>query len=164
LVTMPQTYLGGFSPDGSRVAVGGAIWAIADGSECRTLRGHHGPDKGPWVASFSPDGRFVASGSDDGVRLWHTASGKEVGWLRIRVPGAACFHPGDGGLITAGPSGVLRWPIRHQRPGDSAGILIGPPERVGVPGSYQPSFLAFAEDGSRLAVSDHAHGQVLVLE
>src|SRR5262249_38291747 len=67
LVTMSQTYFGGFSPDGSRVAVGGAIWEIADGYECQTLRGHQGSDKGPWVASFSRDGRFVASGSGDGV-------------------------------------------------------------------------------------------------
>jgi serine/threonine protein kinase/WD40 repeat protein/Tfp pilus assembly protein PilF len=164
LVTMPLTYFGGFSPDGMRAAVGGALWEVADGSECRTLYGHQGPDKGPWVASFTSDGHLVASGSGDGIRLWDTASGKEVGWLRIRVPRAACFHPGNDSIFTAGAAGVFRWSIGHQRQGSPNNVLVGPPEAVGVPVNFSPNFLSFSQDGNRLAISDHARGQVLVLE
>src|SRR5262249_17254394 len=89
---------------------------------------------------------------------------KELGWLRIRVPRKACFHPKDGSLITAGPTGVLRWPIRHPRQGNTSSMLIGPPEPVALPRGFQPSFFSLSQNGNLLAVADHHHGQILVLE
>src|SRR5437899_9958003 len=83
LVTMSLPGFGGFSGDGTRVTVGGAIWEIAEGSECRTLHGHQGSDKGPWSIDFSPDSRLLATASGDGVRLWEAATGKELAWLAV---------------------------------------------------------------------------------
>src|SRR5262249_36927875 len=114
LVTLSMYGLGGFSPDGSRVAVGGAIWEVADGSECRTLYGHHTSDKGPWSGDFSPDGRILATASGDGVRLWDPVSGKEVAWLQVGESYGVAFNPQDGSLITASASGLRLWPIRSK--------------------------------------------------
>src|SRR5262249_6637985 len=60
----------GFSTDDARVAVGDIIHEVTFGSEYRTLHGHQGSDKGPWLADISPDGQLVVSASGDGVRLW----------------------------------------------------------------------------------------------
>src|SRR5262249_12178595 len=154
----------GFSTDDARVAVGDIIHEVTFGSEYRTLHGHQGSDKGPWLADISPDGQLVVSASGDGVRLWSPDSGREAAWLRIGESCAACFHPRDGSLFTAGVAGVFRWPIAPQPQGDPRGIVMGPPLTFGVPKRLRPSCMSLSQDGTRLAVSDLAHSVVLVLE
>src|SRR5262249_46713929 len=56
------------------------LWDAATGDELRTLRGHGGY---VWKVAFSPDGRYLASGSwDSTVKIWDVATGTEVRTLR----------------------------------------------------------------------------------
>jgi len=69
-----------YSPDGKYIATAGSLgaflWDAETGALLRTIRGHT-----DWVMSvaFSPDGKRVLMGSDDGIaRLWDAETGQEI--------------------------------------------------------------------------------------
>jgi len=76
-----------------------------------TLKGHA---KSVSTVTFSPEGKLLASGSDDGsVKIWDTTTGKEVKTLdgHEKVVGALAFSP-DGTLLASGGSeGVKIWDV-----------------------------------------------------
>ena len=95
------------------------IWDLSTG-RVLDLRGHTDL---VWGLACSPDGRRLATGSDDRtIKLWDTTTGEEVFTLRGHTAGVICvaFSP-DGRRIASGAgtgrsgSGtrVLRRPTRH---------------------------------------------------
>lgn len=71
-----------FAPDGASLvtcSVGAneaQIWEVPSGRRIGTLKGHVG---GMTQATFSPDGRTLATGAYDGrIKLWNLATGQEV--------------------------------------------------------------------------------------
>ena len=102
-----------FSPDGKVLASGGEdktikLWDAASGRELRTLNGEPKRQEENsmaqvegvtnWVHSvaFSPDGKVVASGSQDNtIKFWDVASGSELRTLLFHLgeyPGLALAH------------------------------------------------------------------------
>ena len=76
------------------------IWDLSTG-RVLDLRGHTGLVEG---LACSPDGRRLATGSDDRtVKLWDTTTGEEVFTLRGHTSGVLCvaFSP-DGRRIASG--------------------------------------------------------------
>jgi WD40 repeat protein len=104
------------SPNGRRVAFpaldGAAMiwevdWAGKKAKELHTLRGHAGYT---WKVLFSPDGRYLATGSwDSTVKIWEVETGKEI----VTLHGHAGFIYGlafspDGARL-ASASGSTRY-------------------------------------------------------
>jgi WD40 repeat protein len=106
-----------------------------------TLTGHRG-----WVdLAFSPDGKTLAAGGQDGtVRSWNVAKGRVVATVTVApasaVPPALAFSPDGRTMATGGPDGIMLWDTSTWR---SKGSIAGQTGTVDA--------LAFSPDGRALA-------------
>jgi WD40 repeat protein len=106
-----------FAPDGWTVAVGTGwtvkLWNLKDLQNHINMRGHQGF---VWSVAFSPDGRQLISGSEDGlVKAWDVASGKELAsydWQIGKIRAVAVAP--DGMTAVAGGDGdIVMWDMEN---------------------------------------------------
>ncbi len=78
------------------------------------------------AARGSPDGRFLLAYAAQGWVFVDWATGREVASIPLPRTGVAGFD--HGALLTSGPDGLLRWPMRDE---PATGRLhVGPPQRL----------------------------------
>jgi WD40 repeat protein/DNA-binding SARP family transcriptional activator/tRNA A-37 threonylcarbamoyl transferase component Bud32 len=136
-----------YSPDGSRLATAGAdglakVWDAATGAELLMLAGH---TDGLHSIAYSPDGRWIATSSDEkdtSVKVWDANSGEELYTLEghpVRV-WALAFSPDSSFLATGGFLGVVKlWDLA------SGKELYTLPSQVNT-----AVMMAFSPDGTKL--------------
>jgi serine/threonine protein kinase/WD40 repeat protein len=159
-----------FGPDDSRLAFAWdgvskvGLWEVATGRECRAFHHYLAAGARSWSADFSPDDRLLASGDTDGVRLWDLAFGKQVAHLYLRNTRATLFLPDGRSLLVCSNSGLYCWPIEPDPKRPEGHLRIGPPQRLLDLSPNESATACLALDGGRIAVSDRAREQVLVLD
>jgi WD40 repeat protein len=133
------------------------LFDLAAGKPVRYFEGHEGNLR---AVAYSPDGRLLATGAERGagpLRLWDTATGRELRQLTRDWPGAnvtaLAFSP-DGHTLAAGEMGgaVTLWDV-----------AAGKPRRDIPAHRHNVLALAFSPDG-REVVSGSYDGTVRVSE
>src|SRR5205823_14689867 len=115
----------------------------------------------PWSLDFSWDQRWLASGHEDGVRLWDLMNWKEVAFLPSTR--TALLDPNGKWLITTGTNGAYRWEIRTKQQGEQETLEIGPPQLLGETAGSEIWDGSLSANGRILALSDRTHGQAIVV-
>jgi len=134
------------SPDGQHLIAGDwnarvLLWDLQYWPLKHNLTGHTGQAN---FASFSPDSRMLASAGQDGIRLWDTATWKQLGQTLVMPSWVESLAFSPDGDILAGAAGdhqVYLWDPASGKP-------------LGEPLSGHPDLiydLAFSPDGKWLA-------------
>jgi serine/threonine protein kinase/WD40 repeat protein len=145
-----------FSPDGGLLAADVKddkvrVWGVAPGREYRTLVRDPALGKGRFgTCAFSPNGRLLAAGMEDGLGLWDGRTGAALSFVGLDSSTHVAFEP-SGALLSNGPGNVLRWPVR---PDVAAGgtLRVGPAARSPLP-SFPWRSIACSANGRVLAGS-----------
>jgi WD40 repeat protein len=157
-----------FSPDDKRLACGIQetklwLWEVAAGREYRTLVSSPAPDRATYHGGdISPDGRLLAVGMEDGVRLWDLGTGNEVAFLPCQRTTAVLFQPGGKELLTGGDQELYRWPIRAD---PQAAVLwhVGPPKKLAE--TVPVRAISYSRDGRTLGFTHYgSHGVILDMD
>src|SRR5262249_51405104 len=103
-----------------------------------------------------PDGRLLASGHADGVRLWDIEGGEEIALLPGYRTYSVLFHPHGDALFTSGEAGVFLWPLTGLRKADR--LRVGPAQSLGLPptriGAEGMRTASLSADGETLGLTE----------
>jgi serine/threonine protein kinase/WD40 repeat protein len=146
---------------------------VTPNREYRTLagRGDRGV-RGYNLGDFSPDGRLLAVGRDEGTCVWDLRSGRELAALPAGTIYAFFDGKGEGeedpgkcdnpcaALLTCGPDGLLRWPLTSADP-QGERLRLGPPQRLSP---MSRAWFARSPDGRALGVATQEGGSNRIVD
>ena len=66
--------------------------------------------------AFNPDGKILAAGGRDGIRLWDVKAQKQVGVLQAGWVSSIAFSPDGKWLASVGSGTILLWKVNLPGP------------------------------------------------
>lgn len=154
---------GTFSQDGRRVALRAGrnltLWEVVPGGERRTLPRSPAVNRDSYFGgSISPDGHWLAIGSNQGASLWDLGRCEAVAFVPVGRVHDVQFHPSGKEFFVTGQAGLFSAPMRAevgrlQIRYDRKPLLAGNLERM-----------AFDRDGHLLAVISQGSSGLWILD
>jgi len=146
-----------FGPDDRRLGFDlgeqeAGILQVEPARECRRL-GRAGV---LWGGQFSPDGRLLAAGSSDGVRIWRVQANQLLRHLQVNECRSVLFSADGRSLIASGGAGLHEWPLRYTE--QTGELNVGPAKSLSS-SSFEGACLG--PDGRTLLVACHGMADVI---
>jgi len=134
------------------------ILEIAPGRECQMLYAEAMAGRGTKGCAFSPDGRYLASTHDDGLRLWDLSTRGQIAFQStVGETFSLRFHGSRQSLITSGQSGVTEWPMKAASDPASEGMAIGSPVLMSPPADRQWDYFGCNDQTFAVASGNKIH-------
>ena len=139
-----------FSPDGSKLAAAGwtgtaIVWSVPGFQEIERLN-HSEPSEAKHTdnvnaLTFSPDGKYLAMGDNDGLKIWESNSSQMIKeFVLDGTVDAIAFSPNGEYLAACGHKNVSLWDVKSW-------------QKVGSLNESYVSSVAFSPDGNYLATA-----------
>ena len=133
----PHVYSVAISSDNRFVATSASsgsviIWAFAPGEDPRRLVTLSGESLFAWSLAFSPDGRRLAIGVENGeIRLWDIQHNMQVGVLKGHKQPVweLGFNPEEESLVSASPDELRIWRVTDP---PTTTLALSPPKTVAL--------------------------------
>jgi WD40 repeat protein len=109
-------------------------------------------NNGPWTIDFSGDGRLLASGSPDGIRVWDLTEENRV----VHIPGGltfVSFGPKGDSVLSCSEKELWTWPLDCSANGE---VVIGAHVEQAIPGKQEKFLYASATPQGSVFVSTEA--------
>ena len=134
------------------------LWAVTPNEEYSTLG-----QGSAYGGDVSPDGRFLALGMEDGVRVWDLRQRREVAFRALDQTPSAFFVSNGRALMTCSfKYGLQCWPLEVAETSTGLKMSLGQPQPIPLP--WAPQEAARDRDGRTIGVISEAAGEALVLD
>jgi WD40 repeat protein len=100
------------------------------------------------AGDFSPDGRWLATGSEDGLAIWDTSTWRRVLQRTIGHVKWVVFRPSGGTVFTATDAAMSEWPLTTD---PSGGLELGPARQLPVAPPF--AMCSSSDDGNIVVVA-----------
>lgn len=150
-----------FSKDGRWLGFRGLsdrieLWAVTANQEYWTVG-----QGSAYEGDLSPDGRFLAMGMKDGLRVWDLLRRKQVVYRALEGTFAVFFAGGGRQLVTCSPKhGLQCWPVEITEDATAREFTLGPPRDIPLP--WRPQAASGARLGRTIGIISEEAGQAVV--
>jgi serine/threonine protein kinase/WD40 repeat protein len=153
---------GTFSADGRYLGInltlGYEKHELSPAGDGFTLHGHSLPGaKHPHGVALAPGRCLAASWGDDGVRIWDLITRDEVAHLPGGRTNFAEFDDAGANLITAGHTGLYRWPIRARAGAGRRRMILGPADVLSATALRRAAYADAAREVACLGMDGRIH-------